>query len=75
MAKNKKSFMDTMSDLAGISDMIEQLDFFEGNSTVHFSLSRDKYQKLLNHFREIDRNKEKFIISISDIDFIFSLKK
>lgn len=75
MGKNKKGFMDTMSNMAEITDLIEKLDFFEDNAVVHFNLSKEKYSGVLNHFREIDRKREKFIISISDIDFIFSLKK
>ena len=75
MAKDKESFMDELSKLAEITNLIEESFLSKGKTELLIELEKEDYDSVLNHFRELDRNKDKFTISISDINFNFVLKK
>jgi len=75
MAKDKESFMDELSKLAEITNLIEESFLSKGKTELLIELEKEEYDSILNHFRELDRNKDKFTISISDINFNFVLKR
>ncbi len=75
MGEDKKSFMGEMSTLAQMSEMIEKSELFSADSKIVIHQPEEQYRKILSHFREMDRNKDSFIISISGTDFTFVLKK
>jgi uncharacterized protein YaaQ len=75
MAKDKESFMDELSKLAEITNLIEESFLSKGKTELLIELEKEEYDSVLNHFRELDRNKDKFTISISDVNFNFVLKK
>lgn len=75
MAKDKESFMDELSKLAEITNLIEESFLSKGKTELLIELEKEEYDSVLNHFRELDRNKDKFTISISDINFNFVLKR
>jgi uncharacterized protein YaaQ len=75
MAKDKESFMDELSKLAEITNLIEESFLSKGKTELLIELEKEDYDSVLNHFRELDRNKDKFTISISDVNFNFVLKK
>jgi hypothetical protein len=39
-----------------------------------FELEKEDYQKMISHFREIDRHHKQFLIEISGVEFLFMLK-
>ena len=75
MAKDKESFMDELSKLAEITNLIEESFLSKGKTELLIELEKEEYDSVLNHFRELDRNKDKFTISISDVNFNFVLKR
>lgn len=70
MEENYKSIDGVIDKLALISDAVESL-FPEGKSAVVFQLNNEDFKKVLNNFREIDRNHSQFKIDISGVEFIF----
>jgi len=75
MGEDKKSFMDELSKLAEITNIVEESFLSEGKVSLVVELPEEEYKKTISHFREVDRTNEKFTISISDIDFNFVLSK
>ena len=77
--KNGKSLgqmaRDELSKLAEITNLIEESFLSKGKTELLIELEKEEYDSVLNHFRELDRNKDKFTISISDVNFNFVLKK
>lgn len=71
MAENKNNDFGTIEKLALIADSVQTL--FSGKTTVVCELSKDEYQPVLNHFREIDRHHTQFSIDISGTEFFFIL--
>jgi hypothetical protein len=75
MGEDKKSFMDELSKLAEITNIVEESFLSEGKVSLVVELPEEEYTKAISHFREIDRTKNKFTISISDVDFNFVLSR
>lgn len=76
MGENKENFRGELESLAIVSDYIENCDLFKNEEvTVKVSLEKDKYDKILKNFREIDWNSEKFYINIGNTSFKFVLRK
>jgi len=75
MAKDKESFMDELSKLAEVTNLIEESFLSKGEVNIIVELPEEHYKDLMSHFREIDRKQPKCTISISGIDFNFVLKK
>jgi hypothetical protein len=63
-----------MSELAAINEIFEKGVFSDGSVDITIELPSEKYQYILSHFREIDRDKTTFIISIGITNFKFVLK-
>ena len=75
MAENKESFMDELSKLAEITNIIEDSFLSKGDVSMVIELPEDEYRDLMSHFRELDRNKSKCTIEIGGVSFNFVLKK
>jgi len=75
MAENQESFMDELSKLAEITNIIEDSFLSKGDVSIVVELPEDEYKTLMSHFRELDRNKSKCTIEIDGINFNFVLKK
>lgn len=75
MGKNKESFMDELSKLAEITNLIDESFLSKGKVSLVVELPEDEYKEMISNFREIDRGNSKCTISISDIDFNFVLSK
>jgi len=75
MAENKKSFMDELSKLAEITNIIEQSFLSNGDVSMIIELPEKDYKDLMSHFRELDRDKDKCTIEIDGVNFNFVLKK
>jgi hypothetical protein len=73
MEKDSKAPMGELEKLAILSDAIGDL-FPTGNRTLVFELEKEDYQKMISHFREIDRHHKQFLIEISGVEFLFMLK-
>jgi hypothetical protein len=74
MEKNKENSGDWLTQLAELTESIENT-FISGYSKVIVELPVEKFRKLQNNFREIDKGNDEIVISISDVDFTFVLKK
>ena len=72
MEKDSKAPMGELEKLAILSDAIGDL-FPTGNRTLVFELEKEDYQKMISHFREIDRHHKQFSIDISGTEFHFIL--
>lgn len=75
MAKTEESFMEQLSKLAEVSNILEETVLKNGKIDILVELEEKDFKYILNHFREIDRNNNKFVISISNLDYTFVLKK
>jgi hypothetical protein len=76
MGKDNEDFRDKLKVLAEISELIENEDYFKGGDVeLRFILPKEKYDKILRNFREIDWGSDKFYINIGEIKFKFVLKK
>lgn len=75
MGENKESFMDELSKLAEITNLIDESFLSKGKVSLVVELPEDEYKEMMSNFREIDRSNSKCTISISDIDFNFVLSK
>lgn len=73
MEENTKAPLGELEKLALLSDAIGDL-FPTGNRTLVFELEKEDYQKMIGHFREIDRHHKQFLIEISGVEFLFMLK-
>ena len=74
MDENKENPRDWLNDLGKIVETIETTFISEGTKVV-VELPEEKFRKLQTNFREIDKFNNEIVISISDIDFTFVLKK
>lgn len=74
MEENKENSRDWLTQLAELTESIENT-FISGHSKIIVELPEDKFRKLQTNFREIDKGNNEIVISISDIDFTFVLKK
>ena len=74
MEENKENSRDWLTQLAELTESIEKT-FISGYSKIIVELPEDKFRKLQKNFREIDKGNNEIVISISDIDFTFVLKK
>jgi len=72
MAEDKDNLIWELDKLALIADSVQTI--FKGKGTIIFELESDEYQKVINHFREIDRHHKHFSIDISGTEFHFILK-
>lgn len=76
MGKDNEDFRDKLKVLAEISELIENEDYFKGGDTeIRIRLPKEKYDKILRNFREIDWGSDKFYINIGETSFKFVLKK
>lgn len=75
MAKIEESFMEQLSKLAEVSNILEETVLKNGKIDILVELEEEDFKYILNHFREIDRDNNKFVISISNLDYTFVLKK
>lgn len=74
MEENKENSRDWLTQLAELTESIENT-FISGHSKIIVELPEEKFRKLQTNFREIDKGNSEIVISISDIDFTFVLKK
>lgn len=74
MEENKENYRDWLTQLAEITEAIEKT-FISGHCKIIVELPEDKFRKLQKNFRDVDRGNNEIVISISDIDFTFVLKK
>ena len=63
--------------LTQLAELTESIDntFISGHCKIIVELPEEKFRKLQTNFREIDKFNNEIVISISDIDFTFVLKK
>jgi|TARA_R110000868_G_scaffold140328_6_gene355872 hypothetical protein len=74
MEENKENSRDWLTQLAELTESIENT-FISGHSKIIVELPEEKFRKLQTNFREIDKGNNEIVISISDVDFTFVLKK
>jgi hypothetical protein len=74
MEPNQENSRNWLTELAEIADKIENT-FISKYTKIVIELPEEKFKKLQKNFREIDSVNEEMIISISNIDFTFVLKK
>lgn len=74
MESNQESPRDWLTQLAEIADVIDST-FINEQCKIVVELNEDKFRKLQTNFREIDNNRDEIVISISNTDFTFVLKK
>jgi hemerythrin len=75
MAEIEEGFREQLSLLAEISDILDKTVLSKGKVDVLVELEEEEFNYIINHFREIDRKNDKFVISISNLDYTFVLKK
>jgi hypothetical protein len=71
MAKAKSNDIGDLEKLALIAESVQTI--FIGKATIVFELDKKEYKRVINHFREIDRQHKQFTIDISGTDFHFIL--
>ena len=74
MDENKENSRDWLTQLAELTESIEST-FISGHRKIIVELPEEKFRKLQTNFREIDKGNNEIVISISDVDFTFVLKK
>jgi hypothetical protein len=74
MEEIKENSRDWLTQLAELTESIENT-FISGHCKIIVELPVEKFKKLQNNFREIDKGNNEIVISISDVDFTFVLKK
>ena len=74
MEKNTEAPLGELEKLALLSDAITDL-FPNYDRMMVFELDKPEYDKIMGHFREIDRHHKQFLIDISGVEFYFMLKK
>ena len=74
MEENKENSRDWLTQLAELTESIDNT-FISGHCKIIVELPEEKFRKLQTNFREIDKFNNEIVISISDIDFTFVLKK
>lgn len=76
MGKDNENFRDTLKTLAEISDLFDKDTLIKKSETeIQITLPKERYDKILKNFREIDWLTEEFYIDISELKFKFVLKK
>ena len=77
MGENNEGFRNKLELLANVADQIESNKDFFGDEIieVRVKLEKDKYDKVLRNFREIDWNSDKFFINFGKVSYKFVLKK
>jgi len=77
MATNNENFRDKLTVLAEVAERLEtSKDFFDDEIIeVRVKLGKEKYDKVLRNFREIDWSSEKFYINFGNVSYKFVLKK
>ena len=77
MGENNEDFRNKLELLANVADQIESNKDFFGDEIieVRVKLEKDKYDKVLRNFREIDWNSDKFFINFGKVSYKFVLKK
>jgi len=75
MAEIEEGFREQLSLLAEVSDILDKTVLSKGKIDVLVELEEKEFNYIINHFREIDRKNNKFVISISNLDYTFVLKK
>jgi hypothetical protein len=71
MAKAKSNDIGDLEKLALIAESVQTI--FVGKATIDFELDKKEYKRVINHFREIDRQHKQFSIDISGTEFHFIL--
>ena len=74
MEENKENSRDWLTQLAELTESIDNT-FISGHCKIIVELTEKKFRKLQTNFREIDKFNNEIVISISDVDFTFVLKK
>ena len=77
MGENNEDFRNKLELLANVADQIESNKDFFGDEVieVRVKLEKDKYDKVLRNFREINWNSDKFFINFGKVSYKFVLKK
>lgn len=76
MGKDNENFRDTLKTLAEISDLFDKDTLIKKSETeIQITLPKERYDKILKNFREIDWLSEEFYIDVSELKFKFVLKK
>jgi hypothetical protein len=73
MAKAKSNDIGDLEKLALIAESVQTI--FVGKATIVFQLDKKEYKRIINHFREIDREHNQFSIDISGTEFHFILEE
>jgi hypothetical protein len=73
METNTEAPLGELEKLALLSDAINDL-FPNYDRMMVFELDKPEYDKIMGHFREIDRHHKQFLIDISGVEFYFMLK-
>ena len=74
MEENKENSRDWLTQLAELTESIDNT-FISGYCKIIVELPEEKFRNLQKNFRNVDRANNEIVISISDIDFTFVLKK
>jgi len=74
MDENKENSRDWLTQLAELTESIDNT-FISGHCKIIVELPEKKFRILQNNFRQIDKFNYEIVVSISDIDFTFVLKK
>ena len=74
MEKNTEAPLGELEKLALLSDAINDL-FPTYDRMMVFELDKSEYDKIMSHFREIDRHHKQFLIDISGVEFYFMQKR
>lgn len=74
MDQNQEAPLGQLEKLAMLSDAVMDI-FPKGQTICVFELEKDDYEKMISHFREIDRHHTQFTIEISGVDFHFMLNE
>ena len=77
MGTNNEDFRDKLSVLAEVAERLESSkDFFDDEIIeIRVKLGKEKYDKVLRNFREIDWSSDKFFINFGKVSYKFVLKK
>ena len=71
MEENQDNSIRIIEKLALIAESVQTL--FSGKGTIIFELPKGEYNRVINHFREVDRQHKQFTMDISGTDFHFIL--
>lgn len=71
MEQNKSNDLGPLGKLAFIVDYLQ--DTFIGKSAIILELNKDEYNRMISHFREIDRTHKQFKIDMSGTEIVFIL--